>query len=129
MLIMIKKVAVLSLAIGVASTGAFAFSSTSQVLTSRRCTSRVIVPPGSVSSSTATQLTQLYATGSDPDEEIATIHRNADATFAVIDVDGGGTLSKAGKSALVLFYLRILVFNVKVSAILDTSFELNLPLV
>ena len=39
--------------------------------------------------------TQLYTTASDPDEEIAIIHRNADATFAVIDVDGGGTLSKS----------------------------------
>ena len=93
---MMKKASVLYLAIGVVSTSAFTFSSTSQnVQTSRRCTSRVIVPPISISSSTITKSTQLYATGSDPDEEIAIIHRNADATFAVIDVDGGGTLSKS----------------------------------
>ena len=49
----------------------------------------------SVSSSTITKSTQLYATGGETDEEIAIIHRNADATFAVIDVDGGGTLSKS----------------------------------
>ena len=97
MLIMIKKVAVLlSLAIGVVSTSAFTFSSTSQnVQTSKRSTSYVIVPPMSISSSTTiTKSTQLYGS-SDPDEEIAIIHRNADATFAVIDVDGGGTLSKS----------------------------------
>jgi len=46
------------------------------------------------SSTTITKSTQLYGS-SDPDEEIAIIHRNADATFAVIDVDGGGTLSKS----------------------------------
>jgi len=93
---MINKVAVLSLAIGVVSTSAFTFSSTSQnVQTSRRSTSCVIVPPMSISSSTTiTKSTQLYGS-SDPDEEIAIIHRNADATFAVIDVDGGGTLSKS----------------------------------
>lgn len=93
---MITKVSILSLAIGVVSTSAFTFSSTSQnVQTSRRSTCRVIVPPMSVSSSTTiTKSTQLYGS-SDPDEEIAIIHRNADATFAVIDVDGGGTLSKS----------------------------------
>ena len=94
---MINKVAALSLAIGVVSTSAFTFlSPTSQnVQTSRRCTSRVIVPPMSVSfPTTITKSTQLYGS-SDPDEEIAIIHRNADATFAVIDVDGGGTLSKS----------------------------------
>lgn len=93
---MINKVAVLSLAIGVVSTSAFTFSSTSSqnVQMSRRSTSCVIVPPMSVSSSTITMSTQLYA-AADPDEEIAIIHRNADAAFAVIDVDGGGTLSKS----------------------------------
>jgi len=94
---MINKVVVLSLAIGVVSTSAFTFSSTSQknVQTSRRSTSCVIVPPMSISfPTTITKSTQLYATA-DPDEEIAIIHRNADATFAVIDVDGGGTLSKS----------------------------------
>lgn len=39
-------------------------------------------------------MTRLHAT-SDPDVEIASIHRNADATFAIIDVDGGGSLSRA----------------------------------
>mmetsp|Transcript_28850 Transcript_28850/g.43036 ORF Transcript_28850/g.43036 Transcript_28850/m.43036 type:complete len:229 (-) Transcript_28850:147-833(-) len=38
--------------------------------------------------------TSLHA-ASDPDDETAAIHRNADATFAIIDVDGGGTLSRA----------------------------------
>ena len=120
---MIKKVAVLSLAIGVVSTSAFTFSSTTQnVQTSRRSTSCVIVPP---SSTITTMKTQLYATVADPDEEIAIIHRNADATFAVIDVDGGGTLSKSGKSAFVLFYHEMLVFNMKSRS--AASFELHLP--
>lgn len=39
-------------------------------------------------------VTHLYAAISDGGE-IASIHRSADATFAIIDVDGGGTLSRA----------------------------------
>lgn len=38
-------------------------------------------------------MTRLHA-ASITEDEIALIHRNADATFAVIDVDGGGTLSR-----------------------------------
>lgn len=36
-------------------------------------------------------VTRLYGATSD----VASIHRSADATFAIIDVDGGGTLSRA----------------------------------
>ena len=39
--------------------------------------------------------TRLHAASGPDDDEIATIHRNADATFAIIDVDGSGTLSRA----------------------------------
>lgn len=43
---------------------------------------------------TAKALTRLHAV-SDPNVEIASIYRNADATFSIIDIDGSGTLSRA----------------------------------
>mmetsp|Transcript_16410 Transcript_16410/g.39264 ORF Transcript_16410/g.39264 Transcript_16410/m.39264 type:complete len:246 (-) Transcript_16410:244-981(-) len=100
-----KKVALL-LALGVTSASAFAFSpqAASSVGTRWRSTSSRVVPPPlrkspsalvSAASTRALMTTRLHAASMDPDDEIATIHRNADATFAVIDVDGGGTLSRA----------------------------------
>ena len=91
-----KKVVLLSLATAATSVGAFTFSSQAAAATrSARTTSYGIVPPSSSSSYPTQTLMTLHATAADPDEEIATIQRNADATFAVIDVDGGGTLSRA----------------------------------
>ena len=82
-----KKVALLSLA--AASVSAFTFPSPAK--TSRQTSHNDIVPP-LPSPGTKSFTTKLYA---NTDADLATIHRNADATFAVIDVDGGGTLSRS----------------------------------
>ena len=89
----------LLLAIAVSTTGAFVVSS-SHVVHSNAAQSTSLAPIHSYSIIATTPVkvtTHLKATsgGGDPDEEIALIHRNADATFAIIDVDGGGTLSRS----------------------------------
>ena len=88
----------LLLAIAVSTTGAFVVSS-SHVVLSNAAQSTSLAPIHSTVATTPVKVTtHLQATsggGGDPDEEIATIHRNADATFAIIDVDGGGTLSRS----------------------------------
>ena len=86
----------LLLAIAVSTTGAFVVSS-SHVVLSNAAQSTSLAPIHSYPIIPTKVTSHLQATsgGGDPDEEIATIHRNADATFAIIDVDGGGTLSRA----------------------------------
>ena len=90
----------LLLAIAVSTTGAFVVSS-SHVVLSNAAQSISLAPIHSypiIATTPVKVTTHLQATsggGGDPDEEIATIHRNADATFAIIDVDGGGSLSRS----------------------------------
>lgn len=76
--------------------GAVAFSPSRPPQTARRTSTTT---PSLVATrtppQTAPSTTGLKASGGDPDAELASIHKNADATFAVMDVDGGGTLSRS----------------------------------
>ena len=89
----------LLLAIAVSTTGAFVVSSSNVVLSNAAQSTLAPIHSYSIIATTPVKVTtHLQATsggGGDPDEEIALIHLNADATFAIIDVDGGGTLSRS----------------------------------
>ena len=90
----------LLLAIAVSTTDAFVTnpSSSNVVLSNAAQRTTSFAPIHSYPTAPVKVTTHLQATsggGGDPDEEIATIHRNADATFAIIDVDGGGILCRA----------------------------------
>ena len=75
-------------------------STTSRITkTSAAAAAAAVATPPTPATTFKTRL-QAAAAASDPppaaiDDETATIYRNADATFAIIDVDGGGTLSRA----------------------------------
>jgi len=68
---------------------------TSWAFTSVTPSARTVVV-AATSTAKAAPATRLHAAGYDDDDDnpIATIRRNAEATFAVIDVDGSGTLSR-----------------------------------
>ena len=96
-----KSAAAISLLLtSVVSTNAFVIPSSSQhVVLSNNNNAAQSISLAPIHSNpitvTPTKLTTyLEASGGDPDEEIAIIHQTADATFAIIDVDGGGTLSR-----------------------------------
>jgi len=96
-----KSATVLSLVCAACTTnnGAVAFVPSSLSNTAAQRTTSASVTPSlnngiAIAIATPAKTTLLKA-ADNFDDDLASVHQNADATFAIIDVDGGGSLSRA----------------------------------
>ncbi|KAL9179286.1 hypothetical protein ACHAXT_008576 [Thalassiosira profunda] len=81
----------------IANNGAMAFvpSAVQQRTTSASATPSCNAIAISTPANKAPKTTTTLKAADNFDDDLASVHRNADATFAIIDVDGGGSLSRA----------------------------------